>query len=94
MADALDQFPKSSLAARLGHRHVAGEEARGRRVRTFTADVTAVGEPALWGFGGALALGIILIAGFLMMIMWNGFSTFWPKPIIQVELRDGTVLAG
>ena len=94
MADALDPFPKSSLAARLGHRAVAGEQVRGRRVRTFTADVTAVGEPALWGFGGALALGIILIAGFLMMIMWNGFSTFWPKPIIQVELRDGTVLAG
>jgi len=94
MADALDQFPKSSLAARLGHRAVAGEEARGRRVRTFTADVTAVGEPALWGFGGALALGIILIAGFLTLIMWNGFTTFWPKPIIQVELRDGTILAG
>jgi len=66
----------------------------GRRVRRFTSDLSAVGEPALWGFGGALALGIILIAGFLFLIAWNGLGTFWPKPIEQVELRDGSVIAG
>jgi len=69
-------------------------QAAGRRVRRFSSDLSAVGEPALWGFGGALALGIILIAGFLAMIAWNGFTTFWPKPIERVELRDGTVIAG
>ncbi|WP_333826423.1 phosphate ABC transporter permease PstA [Pararhodobacter sp.] len=74
---------------------VAAKDAvRGRRVRRFSADLSAVGEPALWGFGGALALGIILIAGFLFLIAWNGFGTFWPKPIAQVELRDGSVIAG
>jgi phosphate transport system permease protein len=67
---------------------------RGKRVRQLSADVSAVGEPALWAFGGALALGIILIAGFLFMVAWNGLTTFWPKPIAQVELRDGTLLAG
>ncbi|MCC5794572.1 MAG: phosphate ABC transporter permease PstA [Chromatiales bacterium] len=67
---------------------------RGRRVRTLTADVSAVGEPALWAFGGALALGVILIAGFLFFVALNGITTFWPKPIVKVELRDGTVLAG
>lgn len=66
----------------------------GRAVRRFTADLSATGEPALWAFGGALALGVILIAGFLAMIAWNGFTTFWPKPIAYVELRDGTALAG
>jgi phosphate transport system permease protein len=65
-----------------------------RVVRRFTADLSAQGEPALWGFGGALALGIILIAGFLAMIAWNGATTFWPKPIERLELRDGSVLAG
>lgn len=68
--------------------------ASGRRVRTFSADLSAVGEPALWAFGGALALGIILIAGFLFMIFWNGIVTFWPKPIEVVTLLDGTVVAG
>jgi phosphate transport system permease protein len=72
----------------------ATKSAEGRRVRKLTADLSAVGEPALWGFGGALALGIILIAGFLALVAWNGFTTFWPKPIVQLELRDGTVIAG
>jgi phosphate transport system permease protein len=72
----------------------ATKSAEGRRVRKLTADLSAVGEPALWGFGGALALGIILIAGFLALVAWNGLTTFWPKPIVQVELRDGTVIAG
>lgn len=67
---------------------------RGRAVRTYTADLAAVGEPALWGLGGALALGIILIAGFLVMITWNGISTFWPKPIVVVTLTNGGTVAG
>jgi len=71
-----------------------GDVVSGRRVRTFSADLSAVGEPSLWAFGGALALGIILIAGFLFMIFWNGIITFWPKPIEVVTLIDGTVVAG
>jgi phosphate transport system permease protein len=70
------------------------EMASGRRVRRFTADMSAIAEPALWGFGGALALGIILIVGFLFLIGWNGATTFWPKPIAEVTLLNGNVLAG
>lgn len=66
----------------------------GRHVRRFTADLSATGEPALWGFGGALAIGIILISGFLFIIAWNGFTTFWPKPIEMVTLNTGSKLAG
>ncbi len=65
-----------------------------RRVRRIVGDLSAVGEPALWGLGGALALGIILISAFLGMIVWNGMTTFWPKPIVQVQLVDGSVIAG
>jgi phosphate transport system permease protein len=72
----------------------AAKAAAGRSVRRLSSDLSAVGEPALWGLGGALALGIILIAGFLAMIAWNGFTTFWPTPIERVELRDGSVIAG
>ena len=67
---------------------------QGRAVRRYTADLSAVGEPALWGFGGALALGIILICGFLLMIFWNGMTTFWPKPIEVVTLKSGQQVAG
>jgi phosphate transport system permease protein len=68
--------------------------ARPREVRKYTADLSAVGEPFLWALGGALALGIILIAGFLFMIFWNGITTFWPKPIYAITLADGGMVAG
>lgn len=69
-------------------------ENEAKAVRRYTADLSAVGEPALWGFGGALALGIILICGFLLMIFWNGITTFWPKPIEVVTLNSGQKVAG
>jgi len=65
-----------------------------RAVRHYTADLSALGEPWLWALGGALALGVLLIAGFLAMITWNGATTFWPKPIEVVTLTDGRVVAG
>lgn len=71
-----------------------GTQTQAKSVRRYTADLSAVGEPALWGFGGALALGLILICGFLLMIFWNGITTFWPKPIEVVTLTDGNTVAG
>ncbi|WP_084657678.1 phosphate ABC transporter permease PstA [Natronohydrobacter thiooxidans] len=93
MTSLNEQLPPASGAA--GAAGVAAREAvapRGRR--RYSADLSALGEPALWGFGGALALGIIMIALFLMVVLYNGATTFWPKPIERVELTDGTVLAG
>ncbi|WPL17321.1 Phosphate transport system permease protein PstA [Thiorhodovibrio winogradskyi] len=66
----------------------------GRVVRQDTADLTAIGEPFLWGLGGALAMGILLIASFLFLIFYNGAVTFWPQPIAVVSLTDGSQLAG
>jgi phosphate transport system permease protein len=73
---------------------MARSRAEPRSIRKYASDASAVGEPWLWALGGALAIGIILIAGFLTMIFWNGFSTFWPKPIHVVTLADGTQIAG
>jgi phosphate transport system permease protein len=44
--------------------------------------------------GGALAIGIALILGFLLLVLANGIGTFWPGPLERVTLADGTVLAG
>lgn len=71
-----------------------GRDRPRRAVRHYTADLSAVGEPWLWALGGALALGVLLIAGFLALIFWNGATTFWPKPIALVTLADGRVVAG
>ena len=64
-----------------------------RRARR-RADLRAHGEPFRWAMGGALALGILLILGFLLLVFWNGITTFWPGSIAIVELADGSKLAG
>jgi phosphate transport system permease protein len=71
-----------------------GSGSKPRAVRRFTADVSAVGEPWLWALGCALALGVILIVGFLLMIFWNGITTFWPNRIDVVTLLDRKLVAG
>ena len=66
--------------------HLKGEVAR--------SDLSARGEPFLWGFGGALVLGITMVFGFLLLIAWNGIVTFYPKPIHVVTSGDGRIIAG
>jgi phosphate transport system permease protein len=61
---------------------------------TRRTDMRARGEPALWVLGGALALGIAMIVGFLVLVAWNGVTTFTPKPLEVVTQTDGTVTAG
>lgn len=73
---------------------VAAPGSQPRKVRRFTADVSATGEPWLWALGCALALGTTLIVGFMVMIFWNGVATFWPNRIEVVTLADRKLVAG
>ena len=72
----------------------ADSAAGGRRRRGYASNLPAFGEPMLWAHGGALALGILLIVALLAMVLWNGFTAFFPRPIALVTLADGTRLAG
>jgi phosphate transport system permease protein len=62
--------------------------------RTRTTSLSARGEPYLWALGGALAFGVIMIVGLLALVLWNGVSTFYPKPIEVVTLAAGDTIAG
>jgi len=64
------------------------------RTRVRALDLRATGEPFNWALGGALAFGIILIVGFLLLVFWNGIATFYPRPIQVLTLADGKVVAG
>lgn len=66
----------------------------GRGVRKYTADISAVGEPGLWALGGALVFALMLVVAFLLMIFWNGVTTFWPKPVTLVTTTQGLLVAG
>jgi phosphate transport system permease protein len=68
--------------------------AQARAAAQRMSDLRARGEPFTWALGGALALGCIMIAGFLLLVLWNGAVTFLPKPIVAVTLTDGAITAG
>jgi len=44
--------------------------------------------------GGALACSILLVVGLLIVLAVNGLGCFWQRPLLRVELDDGTVLLG
>ncbi len=74
---------------------MTGEGVRAKTFqRSYESSLQARGEPFLWGFGGALSLGVTLVLGFLVLVLWNGVTTFWPQPVEMVKLDDGTVMAG
>ena len=52
------------------------------------AAVFYYGEPMVWLTGSALAMCVIMIAGFLLYILWMGMSTFWPSDLHEFELKD------
>ncbi|MFM1872166.1 MAG: hypothetical protein RL398_1588 [Planctomycetota bacterium] len=54
----------------------------------------ARGEPMLWLCGGSLALCLVMVFGLLLLVFTQGFGTFWPTPLVQLELVDGTVRLG
>jgi len=62
--------------------------------KSMVWDFKARGEPFLWLFGGGLCVGIAMIIGFVVLIVYNGILTFYPRPIQVVLLRDGSRLAG
>jgi phosphate transport system permease protein len=62
--------------------------------RKRSSDFKARGEPAVWILGGTLVIGLLMIFGFLTLIIYNGLSTFYPRPIEVLRLTDGSKIAG
>ncbi|HET6882247.1 MAG TPA: hypothetical protein VFI31_18930, partial [Pirellulales bacterium] len=62
-----------------------------RKVRT---PLSAHGEPMVWLTGGALAIAVVMIVVLLGYIFFQGISTFWPSPVVQLTLRDGKKVLG
>lgn len=64
------------------------------RAASRRTDLRSRGEPALWGLGGALAVGITMILGFLALVFSNGIATFIPKPLTVTTTTEGKLVAG
>lgn len=72
----------------------AGPPAETPQRKSMVWDFKARGEPFLWLLGGGLCVGIAMIVGFIILIVYNGILTFYPRHIEVVQLRDGSRLAG
>src|SRR5687767_12708802 len=51
--------------------------------------VAARGEPMVWLTGGCVALAVLMIVALIGFIVIQGFSTFWPGPLVQVQVTAG-----
>ncbi len=54
----------------------------------------AQGEPMIWLTGGSLVVCLTMIIGLLTLVLVSGLATFWPGPVVRVQLRDGTIYMG
>jgi phosphate transport system permease protein len=52
------------------------------------------GDPFVWLTGGALALSLVMVAGLVLLVMWNGLGFFWPAEVVRLTLKDGTAVLG
>jgi phosphate transport system permease protein len=66
-----------------------------RRLRAKSrTSLLAHGEPLVWLTGGALMVGLVMIGGLLVLILCQGVGTFWPQPLVEVQLLDGSRYLG
>jgi phosphate transport system permease protein len=52
------------------------------------------GDPAIWFTGTGLGISLLMITGMVGLILVNGLGFFWPRPLTQLTLADGTSLVG
>ena len=61
---------------------------------TSQRDPMRRGDSAIWLAGSGLGVCLIMIGGMIALILANGLGFFWPKPLTELTLTDGTVLMG
>jgi phosphate transport system permease protein len=56
--------------------------------------ILRLGEPFIWLAGATVAVVLFMIALLLGLVLLEGATFFWPRPVLQLELKDGSRLAG
>jgi len=70
---------------------LAARSGAGAAVSRRTTPASARGGPMLWFMGLGLVASLLMVGVLLGLILNEGASTFWPKPIERLEFRDGAV---
>jgi phosphate transport system permease protein len=48
----------------------------------------------IWFTGSALGVCLLMISGLIVVILLNGLAAFWPRPVLRVQLQDGSPVVG
>ncbi len=54
----------------------------------------ARGEPMVWMAGGGLVVALLMVAGLVGLVFYQGVTTFWPDDVLRIQTRDGQVVVG
>ena len=52
------------------------------------------GDTWVWLTGSALGLCLLMIAWLVGVVLVNGLGFFWPRPVVKLALKDGSVFMG
>jgi phosphate transport system permease protein len=72
----------------------ASREPRTARRSSGSTSLLAQGESTVWLMGGALAVCAVMVIGLLVLVMWQGGTTFWPRSVERIQKKDGSVVMG
>ncbi len=56
--------------------------------------IWARGDFFIWIAGATLAISLIMVSALMSVVLYNGLRFFWPKEIVQLNLKDGTAVLG
>jgi phosphate transport system permease protein len=54
------------------------------------ANTRAPGEPLVWLCSIGLSLGLLMVVGLLSVIVVNGLSVFWARPVAQITFAENS----
>ncbi|MCG8458863.1 MAG: hypothetical protein MI919_21500, partial [Holophagales bacterium] len=83
----------AASAGKNGGNNGAKKSSRHRHARAKSS-LFAAGEPMLWLTGGALAICSLMVLSLLLLVLWQGLSTFWVLPVVHITTPDGRVYMG
>jgi phosphate ABC transporter permease subunit PstA len=67
---------------------------RNGRFSHQAASLLARGEPMVWLTGFGLVVGLLMVISLVGFVFYQGIVTFWPVPVVQIVLEDGTTVMG
>ena len=66
-----------------------------RRYQTHPASaLLARGEPMVWLAGGGLVVALLMVAGLVGFVFWQGLTTFWPGDVVRLAPADRPAVMG